>query len=94
MHLWLPARALRRGLGGDAPATCLSPTVHELICKVGFEAREHLAASAVVSPCGEVCWPAFTGRLVPADSGEGLDYRASVRLLGPDATALCPGVPT
>ncbi|KAG8504743.1 Endoplasmic reticulum membrane-associated RNA degradation protein, partial [Galemys pyrenaicus] len=75
--------AARGGSPGDPVTTFLSPSVHELICKVGFETCERCDASTVVSQHGEVCWPAFTDCVVHTDSGKGLDYRGSVRLLGP-----------
>ncbi|XP_037374706.1 endoplasmic reticulum membrane-associated RNA degradation protein [Talpa occidentalis] len=73
---------------GDPVTTCLSPSVHELICRVGFEARERCDTSTVVSPHGEVCWAAFTACIIHAGSGEDLDYPGSVRLLGPVCEAV------
>lgn len=47
-------------LTGEPIATCLSPSVHDMICKLGFEVQEHCAVSSVVSDKGEVHWEAVT----------------------------------
>ncbi|XP_060061187.1 endoplasmic reticulum membrane-associated RNA degradation protein isoform X5 [Erinaceus europaeus] len=67
----------------DPITTCLSPPVYEMVCKLGFEVREDLDVSSVVSESGEVRWKAITDRVVYGEPDQGLDYWASVRLLGP-----------
>ncbi|XP_058521390.1 endoplasmic reticulum membrane-associated RNA degradation protein isoform X2 [Ochotona princeps] len=75
-------------LTGEPIATCLSPSVHDMICKLGFEVKEHCAISSVVSDKGEVHWEAVTKCVNCVETGCDLDYRDSVRLLGPVCDAV------
>ncbi|XP_040584121.1 endoplasmic reticulum membrane-associated RNA degradation protein isoform X2 [Mesocricetus auratus] len=75
-------------LTGDPVTTCLSPLVHDLICNLGFELRENCDISSIVTQNGEVLWKALTDRVSYAESGQNLDYRGSVRLLGPVCEAI------
>ncbi|XP_049991679.1 endoplasmic reticulum membrane-associated RNA degradation protein isoform X2 [Alexandromys fortis] len=75
-------------LTGDTITTCLSPLVHDLICNLGFELREKCDIDSLVTQNGEVLWKAITDRVRYAESGQSLDYRESVRLLGPVCEAI------
>ncbi|XP_025150036.3 endoplasmic reticulum membrane-associated RNA degradation protein isoform X7 [Bubalus bubalis] len=75
-------------LVGEPIATCLSPSVYDMICKLGFEVRESCDISSIVTQNGEVCWKKITDCVVYTESAQGLDHRESVRLLGP----LCQAV--
>ncbi|XP_052606676.1 endoplasmic reticulum membrane-associated RNA degradation protein isoform X3 [Peromyscus californicus insignis] len=77
-----------RILTGESITTCLSPLVHDLICNLGFELRENCDINSIVTQNGEVCWKAITDRVSYAESGPSLDYRRSVRLLGPVCEAI------
>uniref|UniRef100_A0A5F9CF00 ER membrane associated RNA degradation n=1 Tax=Oryctolagus cuniculus TaxID=9986 RepID=A0A5F9CF00_RABIT len=68
--------------------TCLSPSVYDIICKVGFEVKELCAINSVVSQSGEVYWKTVTECLRYAESDQDLDYWGSVRLLGPVCEAV------
>ncbi|XP_022417075.1 endoplasmic reticulum membrane-associated RNA degradation protein isoform X5 [Delphinapterus leucas] len=72
----------------DPITTCLSPSVYDMICKLGFEARENCDISSIVTQNGEVCWTTITDCVVYTESAQGLDYRGSVRLLGPVCQAV------
>ncbi|XP_032506899.1 endoplasmic reticulum membrane-associated RNA degradation protein isoform X10 [Phocoena sinus] len=72
----------------DPITTCLSPPVYDMICKLGFEARENCDISSIVTQNGEVCWTTITDCVVYTESAQGLDYGGSVRLLGPVCQAV------
>ncbi|XP_049551510.1 endoplasmic reticulum membrane-associated RNA degradation protein isoform X5 [Orcinus orca] len=72
----------------DPITTCLSPSVYDMICKLGFEARENCDISSIVTQNGEVCWTTITDCVVYTESAQGLDYGESVRLLGPVCQAV------
>ncbi|XP_032506891.1 endoplasmic reticulum membrane-associated RNA degradation protein isoform X3 [Phocoena sinus] len=82
----------------DPITTCLSPPVYDMICKLGFEARENCDISSIVTQNGEVCWTTITDCVVYTESDkhyvtyfqqpQGLDYGGSVRLLGPVCQAV------
>ncbi|XP_059032434.1 endoplasmic reticulum membrane-associated RNA degradation protein isoform X1 [Mustela lutreola] len=82
----------------DPMATCLSPPVYDMICKLGFEVRETWDIDCIVTQRGHVCWPTITARVAYTRSGlcalgspstaQSLDYRGSVRLLGPVCEAV------
>ncbi|XP_024600645.1 endoplasmic reticulum membrane-associated RNA degradation protein isoform X8 [Neophocaena asiaeorientalis asiaeorientalis] len=87
----------------DPITTCLSPSVYDMICKLGFEARENCDISSIVTQNGEVCWTTITDCVVYTESdkhyvtyfqqreylySQGLDYGGSVRLLGPVCQAV------
>ncbi|XP_058939334.1 endoplasmic reticulum membrane-associated RNA degradation protein isoform X1 [Kogia breviceps] len=72
----------------DPITTCLSPSVYDMICKLGFEARENCDISSIVTQNGEVCWTTITDCVVYTESAQGLDYEGSVRLLGPVCQAV------
>ncbi|MXQ96946.1 hypothetical protein E5288_WYG017891 [Bos mutus] len=75
-------------LVGEPIATCLSPSVYDMICKLGFEVRESCDISSIVTQNGEVCWKKITDCMVYTESAQGLDHRESVRLLGPVCQAV------
>ncbi|CAO2628857.1 Endoplasmic reticulum membrane-associated RNA degradation protein [Lemmus lemmus] len=75
-------------LTGDPITSCLSPLVHDLICNLGFELREKCDINSIVTENGEVLWKAITDRVRYAESGQSLDYRESVRRLGPVCEAI------
>ncbi|XP_032194310.1 endoplasmic reticulum membrane-associated RNA degradation protein isoform X4 [Mustela erminea] len=82
----------------DPMATCLSPPVYDMICNLGFEVRETWDIDRIVTQRGHVCWPTITARVAYTRSGvcalgspstaQSLDYRGSVRLLGPVCEAV------
>ncbi|XP_059257448.1 endoplasmic reticulum membrane-associated RNA degradation protein isoform X2 [Mustela nigripes] len=82
----------------DPMATCLSPPVYDMICKLGFEVRETWDIDCIVTQRGHVCWPTITARVAYTRSdlcalgspstAQSLDYRGSVRLLGPVCEAV------
>ncbi|XP_036726963.1 endoplasmic reticulum membrane-associated RNA degradation protein isoform X6 [Balaenoptera musculus] len=53
----------------DPITTCLSPSVYDMICKLGFEARENCDISSIVTQNGEVCWTTITDCMVYTESG-------------------------
>ncbi|KAF6270203.1 ER membrane associated RNA degradation [Rhinolophus ferrumequinum] len=67
----------------DPITTCLSPSVYDMICKLGFEVRESRDINSIVTQNGEVCWKAITDCVIYTQSAQALDYQGSVRLLGP-----------
>ncbi|XP_058145706.1 endoplasmic reticulum membrane-associated RNA degradation protein isoform X2 [Dasypus novemcinctus] len=73
---------------GNSITTCLSPSVYDMICKLGFEVRENCDISTIVTQNGEVCWQTVTECVSYTESDQNLDYWKSVRLLGP----LCEAV--
>ncbi|XP_032341286.1 endoplasmic reticulum membrane-associated RNA degradation protein isoform X3 [Camelus ferus] len=72
----------------DPVTTCLSPPVHDMICKLGFEVQENRDISSIVTQDGEVCWKTITDCLTYTESAQGLDLGGSVRLLGPVCEAV------
>uniref|UniRef100_A0A8D2GG70 ER membrane associated RNA degradation n=1 Tax=Urocitellus parryii TaxID=9999 RepID=A0A8D2GG70_UROPR len=75
-------------LVGDPITTCLSPSVYDMICKLGFEVRGNCDFDNIVTENGEVCWKTITDCVSCAGSDQSLDYQASVRLLGPVCEAV------
>ncbi|XP_071595004.1 endoplasmic reticulum membrane-associated RNA degradation protein [Heliangelus exortis] len=69
-------------LPGSA-TTCLSPPVHYLICKVGFEKTDSWDIANILSENGEVCWGAVTEHLCYLESDQSVDYAPSIHSLGP-----------
>ncbi|XP_066228920.1 endoplasmic reticulum membrane-associated RNA degradation protein [Saccopteryx leptura] len=72
----------------DSVTTCLSPSVRDMICKLGFEIREDCDIDSIVTQNGEVCWKRITDCVIDTKSAQGLDYPGSVRLLGPVCEAV------
>ncbi|XP_032693101.1 endoplasmic reticulum membrane-associated RNA degradation protein [Lontra canadensis] len=72
----------------DPIATCLSPPVYDMICKLGFEVRENWDIDRIVTQRGDVCWPTIAACVMYTRSDQSLDYRGSVRLLGPVCEAV------
>ncbi|XP_023110385.2 endoplasmic reticulum membrane-associated RNA degradation protein isoform X2 [Felis catus] len=72
----------------DPIATCLSPSVYDMICKFGFEVRETCDINSIVTQRGEVCWKTITDCVIYTQSAQSLDYPGSVRLLGPVCEAV------
>nr|XP_060473117.1 endoplasmic reticulum membrane-associated RNA degradation protein isoform X4 [Panthera onca] len=72
----------------DPIATCLSPSVYDMICKFGFEVRETCDINSIVTERGEVCWKTITDCVIYTESAQSLDYPGSVRLLGPVCEAV------
>ncbi|XP_060609754.2 endoplasmic reticulum membrane-associated RNA degradation protein isoform X1 [Anolis sagrei] len=64
-------------------STCLSATVHYMVCEAGFEIKENHVINSILPDSGEICWRAITEHIQYADSGQTLDYTNSVRSLGP-----------
>ncbi|NXE04546.1 EMARD protein, partial [Lophotis ruficrista] len=67
----------------DSVTTCLSPPVHYVICKLGFEKKETCDINNILSENGEVCWQAVTECVCYLESDQSVDYIKSIRLLGP-----------
>jgi len=53
----------------DPITTCLSPSVYDMICKLGFEVRESCDISRIVTQRGEVCWQTITACVTHTQSG-------------------------
>ncbi|NXI56548.1 EMARD protein, partial [Chloroceryle aenea] len=67
----------------DSGATCLSPPVHYVICKLGFEKTDTYEINNLLAENGEVCWQAVTEHVCYLESGESVDFIKSIRSLGP-----------
>ncbi|XP_031469282.1 endoplasmic reticulum membrane-associated RNA degradation protein [Phasianus colchicus] len=67
----------------DSVTTCLSPAVHYVICKLGFEKKAIYDINNIVSENGEVCWQAITEHVCYLESDRSVDYIESIRSLGP-----------
>ncbi|XP_069786902.1 endoplasmic reticulum membrane-associated RNA degradation protein-like isoform X2 [Narcine bancroftii] len=63
--------------------TCLSETVHHLVCRLGLENVDNEDLSHIVTTSGQVCWETITINLCTLDMEHDLNYAESVRLLGP-----------
>ncbi|NXT88363.1 EMARD protein, partial [Anhinga rufa] len=67
----------------DSVTTCLSPPVHYVICKLGFEKKDTYDINSILSESGEVCWQAVTEHVCYLESDQSVDYIKSIRSLGP-----------
>ncbi|XP_005239168.4 endoplasmic reticulum membrane-associated RNA degradation protein [Falco peregrinus] len=67
----------------DSVTTCLSPPVHYVICKLGFEKKDTYDINNILSENGEVCWQAVTEHVCYLESDQNVDYIKSIRSLGP-----------
>ncbi|NXJ42981.1 EMARD protein, partial [Ciconia maguari] len=67
----------------DSITTCLSPPVHYVICKLGFEKKDAYDINNILSENGEVCWQAVTEHVCYLESDQSVDYIKSIRSLGP-----------
>uniref|UniRef100_A0A8C0B1C5 Uncharacterized protein n=1 Tax=Buteo japonicus TaxID=224669 RepID=A0A8C0B1C5_9AVES len=67
----------------DLVTTCLSPPVHYVICKLGFEKKDTYDINNILSENGEVCWQAVTEHVFYFESDQSVDYIKSIRSLGP-----------
>ncbi|NWS70005.1 EMARD protein, partial [Crotophaga sulcirostris] len=67
----------------DSVTTCLSPPVHYVICKLGFEKEEIYDINNILSENGEICWQAITEHVCYLESDQSVDYIKSIRSLGP-----------
>ncbi|KAM6271495.1 endoplasmic reticulum membrane-associated RNA degradation protein isoform 2-T2 [Spheniscus humboldti] len=67
----------------DSVTTCLSPPVHYVICKLGFEKKDTYDINNILSENGEVCWQAVTEHVCYLESDQSVDYIKSIRSLGP-----------
>ncbi|PKU47745.1 endoplasmic reticulum membrane-associated rna degradation protein [Limosa lapponica baueri] len=67
----------------DSITTCLSPLVHYVICKLGFEKTDTYDINNILSENGEVCWQAVTEHVCYLKSDQSVDYIESIRSLGP-----------
>ncbi|XP_063522975.1 endoplasmic reticulum membrane-associated RNA degradation protein isoform X9 [Pongo pygmaeus] len=90
MTLWFSSTPFRESevLIGDPITTCLSPSVYDIICNLGFQLRENCDINSIVTQNGEVCWKTITDCVSYTESEQGLDYWGSVRLLGPVCEAV------
>nr|XP_025973089.1 endoplasmic reticulum membrane-associated RNA degradation protein isoform X1 [Dromaius novaehollandiae] len=67
----------------ESVTTCLSPAVHYVICKLGFEKKDTYDINNIVSENGEICWQAITDHVCYLESDQSVDYIKSIRSLGP-----------
>ncbi|KFV71787.1 hypothetical protein N307_04276, partial [Dryobates pubescens] len=67
----------------DSVTSCLSPPVHYMICKLGFEKKDAYDINNMLSEKGEVCWQAVTEHVCYLESDQSVDYIKSIRSLGP-----------
>ncbi|NXJ74934.1 EMARD protein, partial [Trogon melanurus] len=67
----------------DLVTTCLSPPVHYMICKLGFESKDIYDLNDILSESGEIRWQAVTEHVYYLESDQSVDYIKSVRSLGP-----------
>ncbi|KFP20418.1 hypothetical protein Z169_01170, partial [Egretta garzetta] len=67
----------------DSVTTCLSPSVHYVICKLGFEKKDTYDINNILSENGEVRWQAVTEHVCYLESDQTVDYIKSIRSLGP-----------
>ncbi|NXN74719.1 EMARD protein, partial [Himantopus himantopus] len=67
----------------DSVTTCLSPPVHYVICKLGFEKKDTYDINNILSKNGEVCWQAVTEHVCYLKSDQSVDYIKTIRSLGP-----------
>ncbi|KAM4694954.1 endoplasmic reticulum membrane-associated RNA degradation protein [Discoglossus pictus] len=67
--------------------TCLSPSVHNMVCRLGFEIHCSYDVNRILCNNNEVCWTTLCENLSYTTSGQ-LDFAKSVRQLGP----LCEAV--
>ncbi|NWZ53707.1 EMARD protein, partial [Haliaeetus albicilla] len=67
----------------DSVTTCLSPPVHYVICKLGFEKKDTYDINNILSENDEVCWQAVTEHVCYLESDQSVDYIKSIRSLGP-----------
>uniref|UniRef100_A0A452J3H7 DUF4209 domain-containing protein n=1 Tax=Gopherus agassizii TaxID=38772 RepID=A0A452J3H7_9SAUR len=72
----------------DPVTTCLSPAVHYMVCKLGFEIEDSHSVHSIVSENGDVCWRTIAELVHYRESDQNVDYIKSVQLLGP----LCESV--
>ncbi|KAM6084205.1 endoplasmic reticulum membrane-associated RNA degradation protein [Theristicus caerulescens] len=70
-------------MASDSVTTCLSPPVHYVICKLGFEKKDTYDINNILSENGEVCWQAVTEHVCYLESDQSVDYIKSIRSLGP-----------
>ncbi|XP_023567765.1 endoplasmic reticulum membrane-associated RNA degradation protein isoform X4 [Octodon degus] len=73
---------------GDPITTCLSPSVYDMICKLGFEFKENCNIHSIVAQNGEVCWKTITKCVSYTDPDQSLNYWESVKRLGPVCEAI------
>ncbi|XP_007437262.1 endoplasmic reticulum membrane-associated RNA degradation protein isoform X1 [Python bivittatus] len=67
----------------DPPSTCLSSTVHYMVCEAGFEMKASYAVSSVICSTGEIDWGFIAKQVQYGEQDSTLDYIKSVRSLGP-----------
>ncbi|NXG70270.1 EMARD protein, partial [Baryphthengus martii] len=67
----------------DSVTTCLSPPVHYVICKLGFEKKDTYDINNILSENGEVCWQAVTEHVYYLESDQSVDFMKSIRSFGP-----------
>ncbi|KFR16024.1 hypothetical protein N306_12053, partial [Opisthocomus hoazin] len=67
----------------DSVTTCLSPPVHYVICRLGFEKKDTYDISNILSENGEVRWQAVAEHVCYLESDQSVDYIRSIRSFGP-----------
>ncbi|XP_075059566.1 endoplasmic reticulum membrane-associated RNA degradation protein isoform X2 [Mixophyes fleayi] len=78
-------------MSGSIPlTTCLSPTVYNMVCQLGFEVQGSVDILNILDRDNQVCWGTICGKVSHLSTDQGLNYAESVRQLGP----LCDAVHT
>ncbi|NXI48579.1 EMARD protein, partial [Galbula dea] len=67
----------------DLITTCLSPPVHYVICKLGFEKKDTYDINNILSENGEIYWQTVTEHVCYLESDQSVDYIKSIQSLGP-----------
>ncbi|NWQ74338.1 EMARD protein, partial [Columbina picui] len=70
-------------MASESVTTCLSPPVHYMICKLGFERKDIYDINHILSENGEVFWQAISEHVFYLESDQSVDYIKSIRSLGP-----------
>ncbi|XP_010627215.1 endoplasmic reticulum membrane-associated RNA degradation protein isoform X5 [Fukomys damarensis] len=73
---------------GEPVTTCLSPSVYDMICKLGFEFKENCDINSIVTHTGKLCWKTITNCMSYTDPDQSLNYWESVQHLGPVCEAV------
>lgn len=53
----------------NSVSTCLSPTVHYMVCKLGYETKANHDINTIISNSGEINWETITKHVQYTESG-------------------------
>ncbi|XP_077202938.1 endoplasmic reticulum membrane-associated RNA degradation protein isoform X2 [Paroedura picta] len=70
-------------LDHDSVTTCLSSTVHYMVCELGFEKEMNYPINSFVTGSGEICWKTIIEHIHYCKTDLSVDYANTVRSLGP-----------